>query len=48
LFCESSEELDRMRWFSQEMFFPRFDRDRARIVDDQGVPGRPEAARTRS
>jgi hypothetical protein len=27
-----------MRWFSEEMFFPRFDPDRASVVDDQGVP----------
>jgi hypothetical protein len=29
-----------MRWFSKEMFFPRFVPDRASVVDDQRVPAR--------
>ena len=33
LFSEAAEELDRMRWFSDELFFPKFDADRARILD---------------
>ncbi len=33
LFSESAEELDRMRWFSGEMFFPEFDPCRASILD---------------
>ncbi len=33
LFSEAAEELDRMRWFSDEMFFPKFDESRASILD---------------
>jgi len=33
LFSEAAEELDRMRWFSDQMFFPTFDPDRASILD---------------
>lgn len=33
LFSEAAEELDRMRWFSGELFFPAFDPDRASILD---------------
>ncbi|MGE3287756.1 MAG: FAD-dependent oxidoreductase [Pseudonocardia sp.] len=33
LFSESAEELDRMRWFSDELFFPKFDSSRASILD---------------
>jgi len=32
LFSEAAEELDRMRWFSDELFFPKFDRSRASIL----------------
>jgi dihydrolipoamide dehydrogenase len=32
LFSEAAEELDRMRWFSDELFFPKFDADRASIL----------------
>ena len=49
LFSEAAEELDRMRWFSDELFFPRVRRlagehPRSR----RAVPGRAGAARTRS
>ena len=33
LFSEAAEELDRMRWFSGELFFPEFDASRAAILD---------------
>jgi dihydrolipoamide dehydrogenase len=33
LFSEAAEELDRMRWFSDELFFPKFDADRASVLD---------------
>ncbi len=33
LFSEVAEELDRMRWFSDELFFPKFDASRASILD---------------
>ncbi|MFC4941911.1 FAD-dependent oxidoreductase [Pseudonocardia sp. GCM10023141] len=33
LFSEAAEELDRMRWFSDELFFPKFDASRANILD---------------
>jgi pyruvate/2-oxoglutarate dehydrogenase complex dihydrolipoamide dehydrogenase (E3) component len=33
LFSEAAEELDRMRWFSGELFFPTFDESRAKITD---------------
>ena len=33
LFSEAAEELDRMRWFSDELFFPKFDASRASILD---------------
>lgn len=33
LFSEAAEELDRMRWFSGEMFFPPFDPARASILE---------------
>jgi pyruvate/2-oxoglutarate dehydrogenase complex dihydrolipoamide dehydrogenase (E3) component len=33
LFSEAAEELDRMRWFSDEMFFPKFDESRASILE---------------
>lgn len=33
LFSEAAEELDRMRWFSDELFFPKFDSSRANILD---------------
>jgi pyruvate/2-oxoglutarate dehydrogenase complex dihydrolipoamide dehydrogenase (E3) component len=33
LFSEAAEELDRMRWFSDEMFFPKFDASRASILE---------------
>jgi len=33
LFSEAAEELDRMRWFSEELFFPKFDPSRASILD---------------
>jgi 2-oxopropyl-CoM reductase (carboxylating) len=32
LFSEAAEELDRMRWFSDELFFPKFDPSRASIL----------------
>jgi dihydrolipoamide dehydrogenase len=32
LFSEAAEELDRMRWFSGELFFPKFDPARASIL----------------
>jgi len=32
LFSEAAEELDRMRWFSDEHFFPKFDPSRASIL----------------
>jgi dihydrolipoamide dehydrogenase len=32
LFSEAAEELDRMRWFSDELFFPKFDASRASIL----------------
>lgn len=32
LFSEAAEELDRMRWFSDELFFPKFDESRASIL----------------
>jgi pyruvate/2-oxoglutarate dehydrogenase complex dihydrolipoamide dehydrogenase (E3) component len=32
LFSEAAEELDRMRWFSDELFFPKFDPARASIL----------------
>jgi pyruvate/2-oxoglutarate dehydrogenase complex dihydrolipoamide dehydrogenase (E3) component len=33
LFSEAAEELDRMRWFSDELFFPKFDASRASILE---------------
>ena len=33
LFSEAAEELDRMRWFSDELFFPKFDPSRASILE---------------
>ena len=33
LFSEAAEELDRMRWFSDELFFPKFDQSRASILE---------------
>jgi dihydrolipoamide dehydrogenase len=33
LFSEAAEELDRMRWFSGELFFPPYDPSRASILD---------------
>lgn len=33
LFSEAAEELDRMRWFSDELFFPKFDSSRASILE---------------
>ncbi|MGQ0575519.1 MAG: FAD-dependent oxidoreductase, partial [Pseudonocardia sp.] len=33
LFSEVAEELDRMRWFSDELFFPKFDPSRASILE---------------
>ncbi len=33
LFSEAAEELDRMRWFSDELFFPKFDVSRASILE---------------
>ncbi|MCX6463176.1 MAG: FAD-dependent oxidoreductase [Pseudonocardiales bacterium] len=33
LFSEAAEELDRMRWFSDELFFPKFDPSRAGILE---------------
>jgi dihydrolipoamide dehydrogenase len=33
LFSEAAEELDRMRWFSDQMFFPKFDASRASILE---------------
>lgn len=33
LFSEAAEELDRMRWFSGELFFPKFDASRASILE---------------
>ncbi len=32
LFSEAAEELDRMKWFSDELFFPKFDPSRASIL----------------
>ncbi len=32
LFSEAAEELDRMRWFSDELFFPKFDPSKASIL----------------
>ena len=32
LFSEAAAELDRMRWFSDELFFPKFDPSRASIL----------------
>ena len=32
LFSEAAEELDRMRWFSDELFFPKFDASKASIL----------------
>ena len=33
IFSEAAEELDRMRWFSDELFFPKFDPSRASILE---------------
>lgn len=33
LFSEAAEELDRMRWFSDELFFPKFDASKASILE---------------
>jgi Pyruvate/2-oxoglutarate dehydrogenase complex, dihydrolipoamide dehydrogenase (E3) component, and related enzymes len=33
LFSEAAEELDRARWFSDELFYPKFDASRASILE---------------
>jgi dihydrolipoamide dehydrogenase len=33
LFSEAAEELDKMQWFSDEMFYPKFDASRASILE---------------
>ena len=33
LFSEAAEEMDRMRWFSDQLFFPKFDPSRASILE---------------
>lgn len=33
LFSDAAAELDLMRWFSDELFFPKFEESRARILD---------------
>ncbi|NMO92093.1 FAD-dependent oxidoreductase [Actinomycetospora sp. TBRC 11914] len=45
LFSEAAAELDRMRWFSDELYFPKFDPSRAGIKDlvDLFVAGRSSA-----
>jgi dihydrolipoamide dehydrogenase len=45
LFSEAAEELDRMRWFSDELFFPKFDASRASIqqLKDLFLAGRGSA-----
>ena len=48
LFSEAAEELDRMRWFSDELFFPKFDASRASILEMVGCSWPGGAARTRS
>ena len=48
LFSEAAEELDRMRWFSDELFFPKFDASRASILEMVGCSWPGGAAHTRS
>ena len=48
LFSEAAEELDRMRWFSDELFFPKFDASRASILEIIGCSWPAGAARTPS
>jgi dihydrolipoamide dehydrogenase len=33
LFSEAAEELDKMQWFSDDLFYPKFDPSRASILD---------------
>ncbi len=48
LFSEAAEELDRMRWFSDELFFGKFDPSKASILDLVKLFRPAGAARTRS